>query len=79
MRWVMLLGFWWTLQQAPEVHVDPDTGDRYQLERPPEGAARGRWPVPAWVVWSVGGVLVVGASGVLVARIRRSSSREKSR
>lgn len=71
MRWVMLLGMWWALQAQPEVHVDPDTGDRYHLERPPEGAARGRWPVSAWVVYGVGGAILVGASVVLIARLRR--------
>lgn len=75
MRWLMLLGLWWTLQGEPQVHIDPETGDRYQLERPPEGAARGRWPVPEWVVWAVGGAVLVGASATLIARIRRKRTR----
>lgn len=80
MRWLLGVGLWWTLVTSSvaaqaEVYVDPDTGDRYHLERPPEGAARGRWPVSSWVVWAVGGGLVVGASATLVARIRRKRSR----
>ena len=74
MKQLLLLVLLWTLQAPAEVHVDPDTGDRYQLERP-EGAARGRWPVPEWVVWAVGGAVLTGAGATLIARLRRKRSR----
>ena len=50
-------------------------------ERPPEGMARGRWPVPWWAIVAIAAVLVVAAVAFLVVRAvvawRRSKGPEK--
>lgn len=49
---------------------------RIHVERPPEGTLRrGVYPVPAWLVYLGGGLVVAGAAGVLVYRIARSTKR----
>jgi len=53
-----------------EVRLDPETGERYRLERPPEGPARGRWRVASWVVWTGGGLVFAGALAGLLRRLR---------
>lgn len=43
-----------------------------RVERPPEGSwRRGALPVPDWVVYASGAVLVCGAAGALVWRAKR--------
>lgn len=54
-----------------DLRVDPETGERYRLVRPPEGPARGRWAAPTWVVWTVGGLVFGGATAALARRLRR--------
>lgn len=50
-------------------------------ERPPEGMARGRWPVPWWAIVAIAAVLVVAAVAFLVVRAvvawRRSKGPDK--
>jgi hypothetical protein len=40
---------------------------------PPGGLAWGRYPVPAWVLWLVCAVTVLGAVAFLIARAQRAS------
>ncbi|HZF51922.1 MAG TPA: hypothetical protein VE093_24890 [Polyangiaceae bacterium] len=43
-----------------------------QLDRPPEGLARGRWPAPRWAIAALGAAVLVGALIYLALRLRRS-------
>lgn len=63
-----------TPADAPEVLVDPETGERYVEVRPEEGLARGRWPTDRLVVIGVVSVLVLLAAGALARRVSRSRS-----
>ncbi len=48
---------------------------RVVVERPPEGLARGKYPVPAWTIGLLGGVLVALGLGYLLLRLRRAGNR----
>lgn len=54
---------------------DADAGKvrvRTRVVRPPEGSMRrGNLPVPSWLVYALGGLIVVGAGGVLAWRVAR--------
>ncbi|KYF92046.1 hypothetical protein BE20_13000 [Sorangium cellulosum] len=48
------------------------------VERPPPGLQRGRYPAPQWVILAVGATVVLGAVVVLIWRARRTlRSRER--
>jgi uncharacterized membrane protein len=57
---------------------DPHTAEEAGhtvIERPPPGLARGRYPVPAWMVLTLGAVLVLGALVYFAWRVRRRARR----
>ena len=43
-------------------------GPAVELERPPEGIARGLLPAPAWLVGSIAGLLVVAIAAFFLTR-----------
>jgi len=55
--------------ESGRVQVDPETGERYRVVRPPEGVRRGRISVSAWVAIAGGVLLVLAAAGTLTARL----------
>lgn len=54
---------------------EPLGGPRSVIERPPPGLARGKYPVPAWVVLALGAaVVLVGIAYIarrLLSRVKR--------
>lgn len=48
------------------------TGPSYVVERPPPGLARGRYPVPAWLVATLAAVMVAAIVAFFVIRRRRA-------
>lgn len=57
--------------ESSDILVDDETGERYRLERPPEGMQRGDLPVPSWVPVAAGVLVVLAAAGALLLRARR--------
>lgn len=55
----------------PAIEVDPATGRRYRVERPPDGMRRGRLSVPRWAVIATGAAAGLGAAVALGMRLRR--------
>jgi hypothetical protein len=55
--------------QAKTAETAP-VGPRTVIERPPPGLARGRYPVPAWVVSALGAVVVLAGIVYLARRWR---------
>ena len=54
------------------VLTDPVTGERYVEVRPADVIERGRWAVPAWLVWCLGGLATVVGGAVLTRRMTRA-------
>ena len=50
-------------------------GPRTVIERPPPGLARGRYPVPAWVVSTLGAAVVLSGLLYLARRFRTGIKR----
>lgn len=46
-------------------------GPRTVIERPPPGLARGKYPVPAWVVLALGATVVLVGVAYFVRRLLR--------
>ena len=63
------------LASAPAAAQEPDAGVtrvRTRVVRPPEGSMRrGSLPVPGWLVYLGGGVVVLGAGAALAWRLGR--------
>ena len=51
-----------------EVAGEP-SGPRTVIERPPPGLARGKYPVPAWVVSTLGAAVVLVGLAYLARRL----------
>ncbi|WP_437630941.1 hypothetical protein [Sorangium sp. So ce854] len=43
-----------------------------EVERPPPGLQRGKYPAPPWVILAVGAAVVLGAVAFLIWRARRA-------
>ena len=54
------------------VLTDPVTGERYVEVRPADVIERGRWAVPAWLAWCLGGLATVVGGAVLTRRMTRA-------
>lgn len=61
---------------SPAAAQEEDAGaarTRTRVIRPPEGSLRrGAFPVPGWVLYVGGGLVVAAAGGALAYRIRKS-------
>ncbi len=57
---------------AAPVLTDPVSGERYVEVRPTDAIERGRWAVPAWLVWCLGGLATVVGGAVLTRRMTRA-------
>lgn len=60
-----------TTDAAP-VLTDPVSGERYVEVRPTDAIERGRWAVPPWLVWCLGGLATVVGGAVLARRMTRA-------
>ena len=61
-------------------HLVPEGGrPAVELERPPEGIARGLLPAPAWLVGTIAGLLLVSIAAFFVTRylLRKQRARRE--
>jgi hypothetical protein len=55
--------------------AEAEAGPRTVIERPPPGLARGRYPVPAWAVSTLGAAIVLSGALYLGRRWRTGMKR----
>lgn len=70
---VALLGFGVGVARAQDESEAPTERVHTRVVRPPEGSLRrGPWPVPGWVPYAGGGLVLAAAAGALAYRARKS-------
>jgi len=71
-----------TSHVVPQARIVPEGGGPAgELERPPEGIARGLLPAPGWLVGGIAGLLVLSIAAFFLTRflLRKQRARHERR
>jgi hypothetical protein len=60
---------------SPNERPDDGAGERLVVERPPPGLARGKYPAPAWVVATLGAIVILAGLAYLARRLLKGARR----